>query len=88
MAIKTDWTETKQYFKRLACNFEIYEQNSSSTTGKGKYKSANQATKAAKDNNSGTTLPPSWQQQSPKTTSRTRLLPTFEAPHKRKLTKW
>jgi hypothetical protein len=49
-AIKTGWTETKGYFERLVCNFEIYNQNSGGTTGKSKYKSANQATKAAKGN--------------------------------------
>jgi hypothetical protein len=47
-AIKTNWTETKQYFKGLVRGFKIYEQNSSSNTGKGKYKSANQVTEAAK----------------------------------------
>jgi hypothetical protein len=46
-AIKTDWTETKQNFKGLVWDFEIYKQYSSGTTGKGKYESANQATKAA-----------------------------------------
>jgi hypothetical protein len=49
-AIKTNWTETKQYFEGLVRDFEIYEQNSSGTMGIGKYKSANQATKAAKGN--------------------------------------
>jgi hypothetical protein len=49
-AIKTDWTETKQYFKELVHNFKIYKQNSGGTTGKSIYKSANQATKAAKGN--------------------------------------
>jgi hypothetical protein len=47
-ALKTDWTETKQCFEELVCNFEIYEQNSGGTLGKNKYESAKQATKAAK----------------------------------------
>ncbi len=47
-AIKTDWTETKRYFKQLVRNFKIYKQNSSGTIAKSKYKNANQATEAAK----------------------------------------
>jgi hypothetical protein len=47
-AIKTAWTETKQYFEGLVCNFKIYKQNSSGILGNGKYESANQTAKATK----------------------------------------
>ncbi len=49
-AIKTNWTKTKQYFEGLVHDYKIYKQNSSGTTGKGKYESTNQAIKAAKGN--------------------------------------
>jgi hypothetical protein len=38
----------KQYFEGLIRDFEVYEQNSGSTAGKSKYKSANHAADAAK----------------------------------------
>jgi hypothetical protein len=56
-AIKTGWTEMKQYFKGLVRNFKIYKQNSGGTTGKSNFESANQATKAAKATNFGSTSP-------------------------------
>jgi hypothetical protein len=77
-----------KYFEGIVCDFKIYEQNSSGTTGKGKHKSANQATKAPKATNSGIKLPPLQQQQLPKTTIKTRLPLTFATPHKRKPAKW
>jgi hypothetical protein len=47
-AIKTDWTEAKQYFEGLIQDYEVYKQNSGSTAGKGRYESANQAAEANK----------------------------------------
>ncbi len=48
--IKTNWDEAKQYFEGLICDFEVYEQNSGRTVGKGKYDSANATADAKKGN--------------------------------------
>ncbi len=46
--IKTNWDKAKQYFEGLIRNFEVYEQNSSKTMGKGKYDCANATADADK----------------------------------------
>jgi hypothetical protein len=49
-AIKNDFNNAKTYFEGLVWDYEAYEQNSSGTTGKHNFKSANQATKADRGN--------------------------------------
>jgi hypothetical protein len=45
-AIKNDFNDAKTYFKGLIRDYKVYEQNSSSTTNKHNFESANQATEA------------------------------------------
>jgi hypothetical protein len=52
--VKNDWDKAKKYFEGLIRDFEVYEQNSGGTAGRGKYKSAN----ATADANKGDKL---WQ---------------------------
>jgi hypothetical protein len=48
--IKTNWDKAKQYFEGLIHDFEVYEQNSGRTVGKGKYDSTNTTVDANKGN--------------------------------------
>ncbi len=45
-AIKDSFDKATTYFEVLVRDYEVYKQNSGSTAGKHRYKSANQATKA------------------------------------------
>ncbi len=46
IAIKDDFDKAKMYFKGLVKDYKVYLQNSGSTAGKHKFKSANQAAEA------------------------------------------